>query len=176
MDPCHGRTTALLAVFCVSMSLSAGAGAVAADAACLIRDFQRDVLQQVNAARAQARDCGGMRMAAAPPLAWNDALFEAAVDHSRDMANHDYFDHTGRDGNRVMQRATARGYEWRAIGENIAGGDGSVDRVMNGWLRSPGHCRNIMNAEYADIAVACVEREGTRWGTYWTMVLGRRRK
>jgi uncharacterized protein YkwD len=163
-------------MFCVSVSLSAGAAKVDGDTSCLIRDFQRDVLEHVNAARSLARDCGDTRMVPAPPLVWNDILFEAAADHSRDMANRNFFDHTGRDGNRVTQRATARGYVWRAIGENIAGGDGSVDRVMDGWLRSPGHCRNIMNPEYADVAVACVERDGTRWGTYWTMVLGRRRK
>jgi uncharacterized protein YkwD len=176
MDARRRHGLALLGLFCVSMSLSAGAAGVDGDTSCLIRDFQRDVLQHVNAARAQARKCGDAQMAAAEPLAWNDVLFDAAADHSRDMASHNYFDHTGRDGNRVMQRATARGYAWRAIGENIAGGDGSVDRVVDGWLRSPGHCRNIMNPDYADIAVACVERDGTRWGTYWTMVLGRRAK
>jgi len=170
------RAPLTMAAFCIAVGAGASAAHVDGSTSCLIRDFQRGVLQHVNAARAQARDCGDTRMAAAPPLAWNDALFDAAAEHSRDMASHDYFDHTGRDGNRVMQRATARGYTWRAIGENIAGGDGSVDRVMDGWLRSPGHCRNIMNPEYADIAVACVERDGTRWGTYWTMVLGRRRK
>jgi len=163
-----------------ALCIAVGAGAIASnldgDTSCLIRDLQRAVLQHVNAARAHARDCGDTRMAAAAPLAWDEVLFDAAVDHSRDMANHNYFDHTDRAGNRVMQRATARGYVWRAIGENIAGGDGSVDRVMDGWLRSPGHCRNIMSPEYADIAVACVERDGTRWGTYWTMVLGHRRK
>jgi len=166
----------LMGALCIAVSAGAIASNLDGDTSCLIRDFQREVLQHVNAARAHARDCGDMRMTVAAPLAWDDALFDAAVDHSRDMANHNYFDHTDRDGNRVMQRATARGYEWRAIGENIAGGDGSVDRVMNGWLRSPGHCRNIMNPEYTDIAVAGVERDGTRWGTYWTMVLGRRRK
>ncbi|MGZ5195210.1 MAG: CAP domain-containing protein [Ramlibacter sp.] len=170
------RAPLTMGALCVAICMGAGAAHVEGDTTCLIRDFQHDALQHVNAARAQARDCGDTRMAAAPPLVWNDALFDAAAEHSRDMANHNYFDHTGHDGSRVTQRATARGYAWRAIGENIAGGDGSVDRVMDGWLRSAGHCRNIMNPEYADIAVACVERDGTRWGTYWTMVLGRRRK
>jgi uncharacterized protein YkwD len=167
---------AALAALCVAASVGANAARVEAGTTCGIHDFERLALQQVNSARAQARQCGNEAMPAAPPLAWDTTLFDAAVDHSRDMAVHDYFDHTGTDGTRVMQRATARGYVWRAIGENIAGGDGSVERVMGGWLRSPDHCRNIMNAEYADIAVACVEREGTRWGTYWTMVLGRRRR
>jgi len=176
METRRRHSVSVLGAVCVSMGLGAGAAAMEGDANCLIPNFRREVLEHVNVARAHARNCGDTQMTAAPPLAWNDSLFDAAVDHSRDMANHDYFDHTDRAGNRVMQRATARGYVWRAIGENIAGGDGSVDRVMDGWLRSPGHCRNIMSPEYADIAVACVERDGTRWGTYWTMVLGHRRK
>jgi uncharacterized protein YkwD len=165
-----------VAAFLAVASVCASAARVEADTACGIHDFERMALQHVNSARAQARQCGNEAMPAAPPLAWSDVLFDAAVDHSRDMASHDYFDHKGTDGTRLMQRATARGYNWRAIGENIAGGDGSIERVMGGWLRSPDHCKNIMNAEYADIAMACVERDGTRWGTYWTMVLGRRRK
>jgi uncharacterized protein YkwD len=174
MRPNHVPGT--LAAICVAMSVAASAARLDGDATCQIRDFQRDVLKHVNAVRAQARQCGDAGMAPAAPLGWNDVLFDAAADHSRDMASRNYFDHTDGEGNRVMQRATARGYVWRAIGENIAGGDGSVDRVMAGWLRSPGHCKNIMNPDYADIGVACVERDGTRWGTYWTMVLGRRRK
>jgi uncharacterized protein YkwD len=174
MDLPRPAVLALIAV--LYATALASAASLDRSTTCEIRDFRRDVLEQVNAARAQARRCGDTEMAAAGPLDWNDLLFDAAAGHSRDMAAHDYFDHTDTGGNRVMQRATARGYVWRSIGENIAGGDGSVDRVRAGWLRSPGHCRNIMNPDYADIAVACVERDGARWGTYWTMVLGRRRK
>jgi uncharacterized protein YkwD len=171
-----GHAPRAIAAICVAISVAAVAARLDGETTCNLRDFQREVLQHVNAARALPRKCGDAAMAAAAPLAWNDMLFDAAVDQSQDMATHDYFDHTDSRGNRVMQRATARGYVWRAIGENIAGGDGSVERVMAGWLRSPGHCSNIMNPDYADIGVACVERDGTRWGTYWTMVLGRRRK
>jgi uncharacterized protein YkwD len=170
------QAAAAVAALCVTVSVCVSAARVEGDTTCRIHGFERTALQQVNSARAQARQCGNEAIPAAPPLAWSDTLFDAAVDHSHDMATHNYFDHEGTDGTRVMQRATTRGYAWRAIGENIAGGDGSVERVMAGWLRSPDHCKNIMNPEYADVAVACVERDGTRWGTYWTMVLGRRRK
>jgi uncharacterized protein YkwD len=174
-SPRRPAVLAAVAGLCLAAGL-ASAARIDGSTTCQIRDFRRDVLEQVNEARAKARKCGDTEMAAAGPLEWNDLLFDAAAGHSRDMAAHDYFDHTDTSGNRVMQRASARGYVWRSIGENIAGGDGSVGRVMAGWLRNPGHCRNIMNPDYADIAVACVERDGTRWGTYWTMVLGRRRK
>lgn len=100
-------------------------------------------------------------------------LFTAAEVHSRDMATNNYFSHTGLDGRGVTQRVRAAGYEWRAVGENIAAGQRDVVTVMNGWLASAGHCANIMGADFQDVAVACVEQTGTSYGRYWTMVLAR---
>jgi uncharacterized protein YkwD len=108
-------------------------------------------------------------------LAWNDALFSAAARHSADMARRDYFEHASPEGHRVGARVTSEGYSWRAVGENIAGGDRTVDGVMRGWTASESHCRNMMSAEFSEVGVACVERSNSTWGTYWTMVLGRRR-
>jgi len=142
---------------------------------CGIPNMRESVLKRVNAARASGLSCGARRMPPAPPLVWNGALFSAAARHSSDMARRDYFDHATPEGQRVGARAKVEGYNWRAVGENIAGGDSSVDKVVQGWMASPGHCRNIMNPEFSDIGMACVERSGTTWGTYWTMVLGRPR-
>ena len=72
--------------------------------------------------------------------------------------------------------ATARsgaGYAWRAYGENIAAGQTSAQAVVDGWLASPGHCANIMNASYVDMATACVASNTATYRTYWTMDLGR---
>lgn len=144
-------------------------------ASCGIAGLREEVLQRVNASRAAAKSCGNRPMAAAPPMRWNESLFAAAARHSDDMARRDYFAHASPEGKRVGARATAEGYAWRSIGENIAGGDRSVEVVIRGWMDSPGHCRNIMNPDYTDVALACVERRGSTWGTYWTMVLGRPR-
>ena len=89
------------------------------------------------------------------------------------MASRNYFSHTSPEGGDAASRATAEGYAWSALGENIAAGDVSVEGVMTTWLGSEGHCRNIMNPVFKDVAVACVARAGTTWGTYWTMVLAR---
>lgn len=142
---------------------------------CGIQALRENVLREVNAARARGMSCGTRRMPPTAPLAWSDALASAAARHSADMARRDYFDHASPEGQRVGARVTAAGYGWRSIGENIAGGDRSVEVVVRGWMDSPGHCANIMNPEFRDIGAACVERPGTTWGTYWTMVLGRRR-
>lgn len=145
----------------------------ASNAYCGLSGFQADLLNRINAARASARSCGGTAYPAVGSLNWNGALFAAAEGHSRDMAVNNYFSHTGLDGRNVAQRVSAAGYAWRAVGENIAAGQSSAGAVMSGWLSSPGHCGNIMSAQYQDVAVACVQRSGSAYGHYWTMVLAR---
>jgi uncharacterized protein YkwD len=140
---------------------------------CNLANFQADLLRQINAARAAGRSCGATAFAAASTLAWNARLFTAAEGHSRDMATNNYFSHTGLDGRSASRRVTDAGYVWRATGENIAAGQTDVSTVMNGWLASEGHCRNIMNPTYQDVAVACVQQAGSTYGRYWTMVLAR---
>ena len=141
---------------------------------CGLSGLREAVLAQVNTARAAARSCGGQAMAAARPLAWNDVLFSTAARHSVDMASRNYFSHTSPEGVDMGQRASAEGYAWSSLGENIAAGNSTVSGVMALWLASPGHCSNIMNPAFTEVAVACVARPGTVWGTYWTMALGRR--
>lgn len=89
------------------------------------------------------------------------------------MAVNNFFSHTGLDGRSAAQRVSAAGYGWRAVGENIAAGQRDVNAAMSGWLASAGHCANIMNSQFQDVAVACVSQAGTAYGRYWTMVLAR---
>jgi uncharacterized protein YkwD len=134
----------------------------------------RRVLELVNEARSRPRACGATRFAAAPPLAWNDALGAAALRHSEDMAARDYFAHADPEGRSVSQRATAAGYRWRTVGENIAAGLGEPAAVVAGWLASPGHCANIMSADFSEMGAAFVLRAGTARGVWWTQTFGRR--
>lgn len=144
-----------------------------ASTTCAIGNYQTLMLQQINSARAQARSCGATPFAATGAVAWDSRLFAASARHSADMAVHNYFAHQGLDGRSPSQRVTDEGYVWRATGENIAAGYGTIDAVMAGWLKSPGHCANIMNPSYADVAVACVVATGADFSTFWTMELGR---
>lgn len=131
------------------------------------------VLDAVNAARAQPRNCGDKLHPAAPPLAWNDALGNAAFAHSREMAELRYFAHKGRNGTVVGDRASRAGYTWRAIGENIASGMGTPQDAVAGWLASPGHCANIMNPRFREMGAAYAIAPASRTGmVYWTQVFG----
>ena len=103
------------------------------------------LLAELNVARSRARQCGTQSFAATTPLAWNATLATAAETHSRSMANNNYFDHKDRDGRTPGDRAELAGYSGQQIGENIAAGQDTVRRVVDGWVSSPGHCANLMN-------------------------------
>ncbi len=144
-----------------------------ATTSCGLASFRAELLQQINAARAQPRTCGTNTLPAAGALVWNDRLFSGAARHSRDMAVNNYFSHTSLDGRSFSRRITDEGYAWSFAGENIAAGQSSVAGVMSGWLASPGHCANIMRADFRDVAVSCVSQAGSNYGRYWTMSLAR---
>jgi uncharacterized protein YkwD len=179
--PTAGNTLSSAPVSVVSStptSTPAASGPVASaglapGSTCNLPNFQADLLLQINAARAAGQSCGATAFAATASLAWNTKLFSAAEGHSRDMATNNYFSHTSLDGRSASRRVTDAGYVWRATGENIAAGQRDVTAVTNGWLASEGHCRNIMNPNFQDLAVACVQQTGTTYGRYWTMVLAR---
>lgn len=124
----------------------------------------RALLAAVNEARAAARDCGGVRYPAAPALVLEPRLTRAAASHSEDMRAHGSMSHTGSDGSSVAQRVEREGYRFAALGENVAWGYPTTEAVMAGWLGSPGHCANIMNAAFEELGAGVA-------GTYWTLDL-----
>ena len=138
------------------------------------RDAGRAVLRLVNDARRRGGTCGKQRFAPAPPLAWNDKLAVAALAHSSDMAQREYFDHVDRRGTGVAERARRQGYAWRMVGENIAAGQGSAQQVVAGWLASPGHCANILSPDYREMGTAYALNPKAAMDIYWTQVLGTR--
>lgn len=135
--------------------------------------FEQRVLDLTNQARAQARTCGTQAYPAAAPLTSNAALRAAAYNHSRDMAVRNFFSHTNPDGLDPFARMRAAGYTgFTAAAENIAAGQATPEAVVAGWLQSPGHCANIMNAAYRDLGVGYYA--GGSYGHYWTQDFGRR--
>ncbi len=133
-------------------------------------DTDKEMLKQINQARSTARQCGSQSFSAAPALAWDCTLAQAALTHSKDMADNNFFSHTGSDGQKPSQRVTNAGYQWRATGENIAAGQDTVSEVMNGWLQSPGHCANIMKSKYTEVGAARYRNDNSDYRIYWTQV------
>ncbi len=130
------------------------------------------MLALVNQARATPRRCGDRSFAAAPAVAWDTRLEKVAAQHATDMAVNDYFSHTGRDGSTPAQRVTRAGYPWRMTGENIAAGQLSPEAAVTGWIKSPDHCENLMNAGYTEMGVAAAVNPASKMGLYWAQEFG----
>ena len=137
-------------------------------------ETDKQMLTRVNNARQQARICGSSSYVATSHLAWHCSLEAAAQRHSTDMADNNYFSHTGSDGSNAGQRISATGYPWRAWGENIAAGYAAVESVVTGWLDSPGHCGNIMNPTVTEMGAASTSNSSSDFQIYWTQVFADR--
>ncbi|WP_207308877.1 CAP domain-containing protein [Marinobacter salicampi] len=144
-------------------------------AECEIDETDQALLDRVNEARSQPRQCGDEDFGAAESLSWDCKLEEAARAHSEAMAKLEFFSHIGPDGVQIGERVKNRGYSWMAVGENIAGGQKSVDDVVDGWLSSPGHCSNIMSTKFTEMGAARVETPGSQYSPLWTQVFARPR-
>ncbi|MCX5126798.1 CAP domain-containing protein [Streptomyces sp. NBC_00347] len=117
-----------------------------------------EVLELVNKERATV---------GCPELTVNAKLTKAAQDHSEDMAAHSNMSHTGSDGSDPGQRITRAGYEWRTYAENVAYGYPTAAKVMEGWMNSPGHKRNILDCDVKEIGIGLAQP-----GQYWTQDFG----
>jgi len=134
--------------------------------------FRREFLANINRTRARGCNCGVTYMPPAPPIVWNYQLELAAMGHAADMAERNYFSHTSLDGRTMQYRIGAAGYTFKgfrsyAVGENIAMGPESITEVMEGWFKSPGHCKNLMNPGFKEVGVA-------ENSTYWVQDFGGR--
>ena len=103
------------------------------------------MLQLVNKARQSGCQCGDTYYYPVAPLKWNAQLEAAAYGHSVEMYQKSYFSHTAPDGSRGGDRIEREGYNWSAFGENIGTGYKTEKAVVDGWLKSESHCKNIMN-------------------------------
>ncbi len=124
----------------------------------------RSFLQQINTIRARGCNCGGRNYPPAPAVGWNNKLENAAAAHSNYMQRSGRLTHSGRNGMMPEKRVSASGYQWSAVAENIAMGQRNTSEVIQSWLQSPQHCRNIMSRNITEIGAA-------RSGAYWTLVL-----
>lgn len=86
-------------------------------------------------------------------LQLNQKLLNAARRHLEDMAQGNGLDHTGSDGTTVVERVEQTGYDYRAVGENIALGQQTPAEVMESWLGSTGHRENILGENYTEIGI-----------------------
>lgn len=127
---------------------------------------QDNLLALVNNARSAGQNCGEVYYPPVGNLSWNGKVESAARIQSDDMYRNNFFSHTGSDNSSVGDRLTRVGYAFSTWGENIAWGYTSEESVIAAWLKSPGHCSNIMNSFFTEMGIS-------RVGNYWTQDFAR---
>lgn len=120
---------------------------------------EQELVDRINVRRKQAK---------LQPLAISPALFEAARQHSKAMAQQRELNHTLKDKD-LPARLKEAGYTWSRCAENIARGQQTPAEVMQTWMDSPGHRANLLqdNATQLGVAVSV----GADGQAYWTLVV-----
>lgn len=122
-------------------------------------ELERRVFDLIN----QRRTAAGLTL-----LIWNDNVARIARLHSENMANYDFFSHTGIDGKKVNNRADSLGVKkWHAIGENIAynrGFKSPLESAVQSWMNSPGHRDNLLKNDWQESGIGVAVRPD---GTYY---------
>lgn len=101
--------------------------------------IEENIIQKTNFERARR----GL-----PPLKTDSTLMQSARDHAAWMTRSGRFQHTR-----------------RAVGENIAMGQGSSTEALRDWMNSSGHRANILNHGYTRIGVGVFRTASGRH--YW---------
>jgi uncharacterized protein YkwD len=141
-------------------------------------DIEDQVLVLTNQERAAGATCGGTYYPSVPALTQDIELREAARCHSLDMADNDFFSHTGSDGSNAGTRIGRTNYQFSYWAENIAAGQSTASNVVNGWMNSTGHCKNIMSSTATELGVGYMFEDPDAFNNYrryWTQVFGRPR-
>lgn len=112
------------------------------------------------------------------PLAPEARLSAAAQIHSRVMATQDCFDHRCPEDGAMTDRLARAGYRYRLAAENIAAGMADPAEVVEGWMNSAGHRKNILLADATEVGAGyhLVKQDSGkhRYRHYWTMTFGAR--
>ncbi len=78
------------------------------------------------------------------------------------------FSHTRPDGSNFSSVLKSQGVSFSGSGENIAYGQKSPEKVMEGWMNSSGHRANILNKNYKYIGVGYYQDE--KGVKYWVQL------
>lgn len=116
-------------------------------------DFQQQVIDLTN----EAREKNGLK-----PLKNSNDVEEVAQVKSEDMSENDYFSHTSPTYGSPFDMLKEFGVDYSTAAENIAAGQQSPKSVVDGWLNSSGHRKNIMNKNITHIGVG-YEKDGNYW-------------
>ncbi|WP_078427556.1 CAP domain-containing protein [Alkalihalobacterium alkalinitrilicum] len=99
------------------------------------------------------------------PLSMDEQLSQVARQKSLDMKQNNYFSHQSPTYGSPFDMMQQFGVNYRSAGENIAMGQRSPEEVVNAWMNSDGHRKNILSSSFTHIGVGHVAE-----GNYWTQM------
>lgn len=105
-----------------------------------------------------------------PALQVDPVLLKLARAHAAMMARLDKIGHD-LDGKTFSQRMEQAGYPASRAGENVAEGHRTPAEAVAGWLQSPGHKANILQADYTHIGVGMATSKSGK--PYFTQVFAK---
>lgn len=121
--------------------------------------YQKQVLDLVNVERTKR----GLKS-----LTLDTKLSNVATMKSQDMIDKNYFDHNSPTYGSPFDMMRKFGVSYRSAGENIAEGQRSPQEVMNAWMNSEGHRKNILNPNFTTLGVGVAKTSSGR--LYWTQM------
>lgn len=124
-----------------------------------------------NAAQSLARLTNGARAAVGRPgLQSSRALSQAAQVLACDIAATGQISHRTRAGQNSSDRVRTAGYRACLVAENLAWGYPRAETIVNGWLSSSGHNRNLLHPRTAEFGIGIAQG---RIGPVWVMIYAR---
>ena len=97
-----------------------------------------------------------------PALTADAKLNSVAQTKSTDMQKNNYFSHTSPTYGSPFDMMRDQGVSYKSAGENIAQGQRTPQEVVQAWMNSEGHRRNILNSNYNHIGVG-LDQNGYHW-------------
>ncbi|WP_051437707.1 CAP domain-containing protein [Eubacterium xylanophilum] len=103
----------------------------------------------------------------AKTLKLDSKLCELAMKRAKELTN--VFSHTRPNGRSCFTMLKENKVTYRIAAENIAAGQPTPKRVMDGFMASPGHKKNILHKSFRKVGIACYESNGG-YGFYWVQI------
>ncbi len=121
-----------------------------------VQAFSEEVLRLVNIERAKYK---------VRALRLSDDLQNSAAVRAEEITRN--MSHTRPDGSKCFTAVINKG---RTLGENIAGGCATPQKVVEQWMESPGHRQNILNKDFKELGVGYYYFPEGIYKHYWVQL------
>ncbi|MEE0929438.1 MAG: Ig-like domain-containing protein [Acutalibacteraceae bacterium] len=120
-------------------------------------DYINEVIELTNAER---------KKVGLPALSKRADVTKAAQARAKELTVK--FSHTRPDGGQFFTIIDDYNINYTRLGENIATGYSTPESVVEGWMASEGHKKNILNSEFEGIGVGYYVEDGV---AYWVQIM-----